>query len=138
MVLKLNILSPERKLLEGEMVDEVTLTSSEGQIQILPGHVSMIGTLDAGMFAYKGGSGASGGVISNGFFEVSNDELTVMAETLELQGEIDLNRAKKDQKAAEEMLRGADLDEHQFKKYQLKLQRALIRQQFSGKDVGET
>lgn len=137
MALRLNILSPERKLLEGELVDEVTLTSGEGQIQILPGHVPMIGTLDAGLFGYKSSAGVTTGAISNGFFDVNNDELTVMAETLELQGEIDINRALKAQKSAEEMLKGAELDEHKFRKYQLKLQRALIRQHVSGKDSGE-
>ncbi|HAR44141.1 MAG TPA: F0F1 ATP synthase subunit epsilon, partial [Bdellovibrionales bacterium] len=52
----------------------------------------------------------------------------VTAETLELKAEIDVNRAKKAQKLAEDALKAADLDEKKFKKYQLKLQRSLIRQ----------
>ena len=63
-----------------------------------------------------------------GFFEVKNNEVYVMAETLELKGEIDVNRAKKAQQLAEQTLQAAGLDEHHFKKYQLKVQRSIIRQ----------
>ena len=57
-----------------------------------------------------------------------------MAETIELRKEIDVERAKRAQKIAEDILRDAELDEHRFRKYQLKLQRSLIRQQVAAKD----
>jgi F-type H+-transporting ATPase subunit epsilon len=131
--LKLNVLSPERRLVESILVEEVTLPGSEGQIQILPGHAPMIGSLRTGVFNYKArGKSPVYGVISSGFFEVRDDEVYVMAETIELQNEIDIDRAKKAQELAEQTLQAADLDEHSFKKYQLKLQRALIRQNLAG------
>jgi len=131
--LKLSILSPERRLVESISVEEVTLTGSEGQIQILPGHAPMIATLSTGLFQYRPKSGgAVSGVISSGFFKVEEGELQILAETIELKSEIDVNRAKKAQNLAEETLQAADLDEVQFKKYQLKLQRSLIRQQIAG------
>lgn len=68
------------------------------------------------------------GVISNGFFEVNGDCVMVLAETLELRGEIDVARAKLAQQKAEKALQEAGIDEHRFRKYQLKLQRALLRQ----------
>ena len=131
--LKLKILSPERRILEEAKVEEVTLTGTEGQIQILPGHAAMIGVLETGPFHYRA-SGNEGvwAVISTGFFEVKDDELTILAETLELKSEIDVHRAKKAQQLAEETLKAADLDESQFKKYQLKLQRSLVRQHLIG------
>jgi len=133
--LKLSILSPERRLVEGAVVDEVLLPGSEGQIQILGGHAPFIGVLQAGFFRYRTESKEPvTGVLSAGFFEVQGNEVYVMAETLELQGEIDVNRAKKAQQMAEETLKAADLDEHQFKKYQLKLQRAIIRQQLASQN----
>ncbi len=136
--LKLSILSPERRLIQGAEVSELTLTTSEGQIQVLPGHGAMVGTLSTGPFRYVDNAGTSEvGVISTGFFEVAEDNVTVLAETLELKGEIDVTRAQRAQKNAEEALKDAALDEHQFGKYQLKLQRALIRQQIAGKDHGD-
>ena len=68
-------------------------------------------------------------MVSTGFFEVKSDEITLMAETIELKKEIDLQRAKNAQQKAETALLDAALDEARFRKYQLKLQRALIRQQ---------
>jgi len=131
--LLLSILSPERRLVENVRVQEVTLSGSEGQIQILPGHAAMIGTLETGIFNYQvEGASPVTGVISSGFFEVRDDKISVMAETLELKKEIDLHRAQKAQQQAEETLKEADLDEHKFKKYQLKLQRAIVRQRIGG------
>lgn len=133
--LKLTILSPERRLLENAPVTEVLLNTSEGQVQILPGHAAMMGTLETGVFSFRNVDGhVSTGIITTGFFEVHNDRVKVMAETLELQGEIDVERAKRAQKKAEDILRESDLDEHRFRKYELKLQRALIRQQLGGRE----
>jgi F-type H+-transporting ATPase subunit epsilon len=137
MSLKLSVLSPERKLIESALVEEVTLPTSEGQIQILPGHATMIGLLETGVVSYRLPDGVTvSGVISTGTFEVKDDLLTVLAETLELAKEIDVARAQRAQKTAEDALRDAALDEHQFKKYQFKLQRALVRQQIAGKEHG--
>lgn len=131
--LKLNILSPERRLLDGFEVAVVTLPGAEGQIQVLPGHVPMVSVLNTGVFTYTLPNGThESGFISTGFVEVLNDEVTVLAETLELKGEIDLSRARRAQERAEQELQGASLDEQKFRKYELKLQRAVIRQQFAG------
>jgi F-type H+-transporting ATPase subunit epsilon len=128
--LRLTLLSPERRLLEGATVDSLLLTGSEGQIEILPGHA-----LETGFFNYKvpGDSSNHGGVISSGFFEVHDNKVVVMAETLELKGEINVERARKAQGLAEQTLKEAALDPDKFNKYQLKLQRSLIRQQVAGK-----
>lgn len=133
--MNLTILSPERHVLEVVQVDEVTIPTSEGEVQILPGHAGMVGTLETGVLSYSvQGSSPSVGVVTSGFFEMTGDLLTVMAETFEYKSEIDVARAMKAEKLAEEMLKDANLDEHQFKKYQLKLQRALVRQQLATKE----
>jgi F-type H+-transporting ATPase subunit epsilon len=130
--LKLSVLTPERRLVENVLVEEVMLPTSEGQIQLLPGHASLIGTLETGFFRFSAPEKPETfGVISSGFFQVKEGEVYVMAETLELKVEIDVERAKKAQQQAEETLKAAELDDHQFKKYQLKLQRSLIRQQIA-------
>lgn len=133
--LKLNILSPERRLADQIDVRSVTVQGAEGQLNILPGHAAMVSTLDTGVFEYELAHGEKErGFISTGFLKIVGGEVTVLAETLELQSEIDYSRAKEAQKKAQEELTAADLDEHKFNKYQLKLQRSLIRQQLSGKE----
>lgn len=130
---KLSIFAPERKLTEDEMVTSVMVTTTEGETEILPGHANLIAALDTGKFEYRLSDGKTvHGVISSGFVSVTDGSVKVVAETLELPHEIDKNRAKAAQEKAEKMLVDASLDEHQFKKYQLKLQRAVIRQNIVG------
>ena len=125
----LSILAPERRLIEGERVVSATLTTTEGEIQILPGHANMVAQLEPGRFSYTPrGEKPVNGVISSGFVNVENGSVKVVAETIELASEIDLNRAKTAQANAEKQLSAAALDEQSFKKYQLKLQRSIIRQ----------
>ena len=134
--MKLTILSPEKKIANEIEVSSVTLPGSEGQIQILPEHADMIGTLETGEFSYVVGAGASSrGVISSGFFEVRGGAVTVSAETCELAGDIDLTRAKTAQRKAEGALQDPELDMKLFRKYELKLQRALIRQHVAGQEL---
>jgi len=132
-MLNLTILSPEKKVADKIQVKSVTLPGSEGQIQVFQEHTHMVGTLETGPFAYEPANGNSVvGVISHGFFEVKADEISVMAETCELASEIDANRARTAQKKAEGALLDPQLDPKNFRKYELKLQRALIRQQIAG------
>lgn len=124
----LSILAPERKLLQNEAVESLIITTAEGEVEILPGHADMISALETGRFVYRSSKGKTVGVISTGFVNVEGGAVKVIAETIELAGEIDKNRAKQAQANAEKRLSEAGLDEHAFRKYQLKLQRAIIRQ----------
>lgn len=131
--MKLTIVSPEKRIASAIEVSSITLPGSEGQIQILPGHADMIGTLETGEFAFEKASGEKTmGAMSSGFFEVHADLILVTAETCELSPEIDVNRARSAQKKAESALKDPELDPTLFRKYELKLQRALIRQQIAG------
>ncbi len=132
--MRLTLLSPERRLINDAEVQTVSLTGSEGQIQIMPGHASLLGSLVSGSFSYQMvGKELTTGFISTGFFEVNEDQVVVTAETVELQSEIDPARAREAQLKAEKILQDASLAPDHFRKYQLKLQRALIRQQLSEK-----
>ena len=50
--LKLKIITPEKTVLE-EMVDQVTLPTTEGEITILPGHIALVSALKAGDLVAK-------------------------------------------------------------------------------------
>ncbi|MBS1959330.1 MAG: ATP synthase F1 subunit epsilon [Bdellovibrionales bacterium] len=126
---QLSILAPERRLTENEAVSSLILTTAEGEIEILSGHVDMVSKLETGRFVYKAKEGKIvSGVISSGFVNVQDGTVKVIAETIELPNEIDRARAKQAQLNAEKKLQDASLGVHEFKKYQLKLHRAIIRQ----------
>ncbi len=124
------VLSPERKLLENMEISKAKFKTSEGEVEILPGHISIIGTLEAGLFdfVHSKDGGSTKGVFSSGFYRLSGNTLTVTAETIELKGEISVDRARAAQAKALQMLKEASLSEEDFRKYELKLQRAVIRQ----------
>jgi F-type H+-transporting ATPase subunit epsilon len=71
--LKLKIVTPERLILE-EMVDGVTLPTTEGEITVLPDHVPLIAGLASGdVVALSGGEHIPMAVVG-GFIEVKKDD----------------------------------------------------------------
>jgi F-type H+-transporting ATPase subunit epsilon len=125
----LSILAPERRLLEGERAASLIVTTSEGEIEILPGHANLVAVLETGRFVYTlRGEKPVTGVISSGFLNVEDGSVKVVAETIEVAKEINLERAKKAESKAEAELAKGTLDEATSKKFQMKLQRAEIRQ----------
>ena len=134
---KLTVLTPEKRVIEGTEVSITTLSTSEGQIQVLPGHAPMVGFLAPGVCDWLTTDATKQvGAISFGFFEVRDDTLTVLAETFEQPTEVNLERARKAQARAEQALGVGRGDHLGFKKQQLKLQRALIRQQVARHEGG--
>jgi F-type H+-transporting ATPase subunit epsilon len=135
----LTIVSPERRVVDKLPVASVTLPGVEGQIQILDGHADFLGLLETGPFAYSPvDQPARSGVISFGYFRITGSLIEVVSETLEYAEEIDLERARKAQKAAETVLSGKSASVDTFRKQELKLQRALIRQHSAAIDTGRT
>ena len=99
-------------------------------MEILVNHVPLVGLLDTGIFSYQVFSKElEYGFISTGIFEISNNHVKILAKTLELAEEINLQRAILAQKKALEALEKTSLSTATLKKYELKLKRALLRQQ---------
>ena len=130
-MIELDIVTPVKKLLEGAKVGEVRLPAIKGEVQILPGHTELLTLLDTGILSFSLDGRERKFAISWGFAEIRMDRVIVLAETAEDSSGIDLGRAKAAQKKAEETLTEV-LPEGNFKKYQLKLQRAIIRQKVVG------
>ena len=103
--IELIIVTPERQLLR-ETVTEVTLPGADGQLGVLPGHAPLITELGIGELTYrsKGGAQSDPIAIIIGFAGVLGERVTVLAETAERAGEINLERAEKAKKRAEERL----------------------------------
>ncbi len=131
-VLDLSGFSPEGVFIKGVEVKEITITTLEGEIQILPGHASMISALDTGIFSYITTSGKNEiGLTSSGFLEVSGNKVSILAELIERRQDIKYEQAKETQKLVEEELSRGCVDQQSFKELELKLKRAIIRQQIA-------
>ena len=113
MPLTLAIVTAERQVLSEEGLDAVIAPGSEGQLGILPRHAPLMTMLEHGELRARRGAEEIVIAISGGFLEVHDDVVTVLADTAEQAEEIDVERAERARRQAEEMLRsqpaGADL-----------------------------
>ena len=88
-----------------ESVDEVEAPGILGHFGVLPGHRPFMSQLRAGELRYRQGKEDHFVAVHWGFAEVLPYKVTVLVETAELAGDIDLERAETAKKRAEERMR---------------------------------
>jgi F-type H+-transporting ATPase subunit epsilon len=133
----LEVVTPERSVLSVE-VDEVSAPGALGYFGVLPGHTPFITTLGQGELGYRIGNRWEYLAITWGYAEVLANKVTILTETAEMAEEIDIERAERAKRRAEERLRewsttAADID---FERAAAALERAVIRLQVAHKRVG--
>ncbi|MFM8312904.1 MAG: ATP synthase F1 subunit epsilon [Deltaproteobacteria bacterium] len=129
-MLKIDIVTPTRKLVDGAPADSVKLPGAKGELQVLDGHTDLLTLLSTGPLVFVKDGKERKFSVSYGFAEIRNNKVLVLADTVEESKDIDKARAQAAQKRAEQALMGT-LSESDFKKQQLKLERALVRQHIS-------
>ena len=122
----LSIVTPE-KLLVSEEVDQVNVPGSEGDLGILYNHAPILTNLRSGQLSYEKEGETIALVVSGGYLEVTDNRITILAETGEFLHEIDRERAERAQAQAEELLGKTDISEEEFIEAQKKLFRAIAR-----------
>jgi len=101
--LQLEIVTPDRALAREE-VDEVVVPGSEGELGILPGHTPLLATLKVGEIWYRQGGEKHYLAVAFGFVEVLPDRVTILAQVAERPQDIDVERAERAKRRAEERL----------------------------------
>lgn len=101
--LQLEIVTPDR-LLVNEQVEEVEIPGKSGYLEALPLHAPLITELMPGDLSYKKGGTVVHLAVSWGFAEVLPDKVTVLAQTAERPGEINVQRAQEAKTRAEQAL----------------------------------
>jgi len=131
--LTLEIVTPERALVT-EQVDEVELPGAEGYFGVLPGHTPLLAALQVGELWYRVGQERHYLAVAFGFAEVLPERVTVLAQVAERAQDIDIERAERARKRAEEQLAQAskpvDMD---FERSRIALMKSLIRLQVAGR-----
>ncbi len=103
------VVTAERELYDGE-ADIVIAPGTEGELGILPRHAALLTTLKVGEMLIRLGGAEEPLFVSGGFLEVSNNTVTVLAETAERAEEIDQARAEAARRRAQEHLAQARSD----------------------------
>jgi F-type H+-transporting ATPase subunit epsilon len=126
MPLHLEIVTPER-LAYSDEVDMVLVPGSEGELGILPHHTPLVSLLGVGELKIRKGGSEEVFAIAGGFLQVRPDKVVVMAETAEIDSDIDLERAQKARAEAEKALEGGFVEGADLSAARAELQRALVR-----------
>ena len=124
--LKLSVVTPQKQLISEE-VDQVNAPGSEGDFGILYDHAPFLTNLRSGQLSYENDGESTTLVIGGGYLEVTDNRVTILAETGEFVHEIDRERAERARSQAEEKLSNPDLSEEEFSETQKKLFRAIAR-----------
>jgi F-type H+-transporting ATPase subunit epsilon len=119
----LDIVTPEQKVYSKE-VDMVITRAADGEIGILPQHTPLVSPLSITVVRAKNDGSEEQIAISGGFLEVRPDNVTILAETAELSGNIDVGRAEAAVTRAKERISGHDGD---LARAELALTRAMNR-----------
>jgi F-type H+-transporting ATPase subunit epsilon len=136
--LKLKIVTPERLVLE-EMVDQVSLPTTEGEITILPEHIPLIAGLASGDVVAVVNSEHVPMAVVGGFVEIKNNEkgeteVAVLADFAEHVSQISDEAIEKAKARAEELKKLMENKEHvDFEHFAVELERSLNRVKIADK-----
>ena len=122
----LKIVTPDGCAFNGE-VKSLVVRTTEGEVGILRNHSNFVSTIAYGMVRITMPDGSvRAGACMNGFVSVSNNEVSVVATTMEYADEIDAARAARAKEKAERMLAEKKSGEDLLLA-EMKLKRALNR-----------
>lgn len=126
--MKFQIVTPERVVL-AEEIDQITLTTEDGEITVLPHHIPLVTNLKPGELHYVKGGEDFAVAISGGFGVVKDDgTVVVLADTAEHAHEIDVKRAEEAKVRAEQLMAEPRRQEDvNFAALQMQLEKALVR-----------
>lgn len=121
---KLNFVTPDKKIVADQELDEITLPAYAGELNILPGHAPLMTTLTAGILKYRLKNGESRKVaIGWGYCQVSPEGVNVLAETAVAEGEIDTKVVNEHLKSQQAKLSTEVLDDQAWENVQNEIAR---------------
>ncbi len=123
--LHVEVVTAERELYNGE-ANLVSAPGTEGRLGILPRHAALLTTLAPGELRIELNGAEEPLFVSGGFLEVSNDSVTVLADTAEHAEEIDEARAEEARRRAAERLQNVESETERVE-LQAALERAISR-----------
>jgi F-type H+-transporting ATPase subunit epsilon len=132
----LTLVTPEKKLVTGQEIEELFIPGFKGELDIHPGHAPLMTTIETGILRYrlKGDARVHSVAISWGYAQVNPGGVSVLAETAERPEEIDVERVKTTLKNAESRLAGQNEAPELIEKLQRKVHRARARLEVAGRN----
>jgi F-type H+-transporting ATPase subunit epsilon len=124
--LNLDIVTPSKSVFKG-IIKSITVPGTNGRFQVLKNHAPIVSTFEVGMVKVDlPDSKENYYATAGGTIEVLDNEIIVLADSIELVNEIDVERAEKAKQRAEERLASKTSDINIFRA-EAALERALNR-----------
>lgn len=124
-LLHLDIIDQEKQLLSRD-VEMVLVPTEMGQIGILPGHISLFASLEAGELIVTNNGKESIFAVSGGFVDVNHDKVTILANSAIDSQNIDIKKVEEAKKKAQETMNKKQLSEREYKLAEADLRRAIL------------
>lgn len=127
-VLSVSIVTPDGRVYEHEST-LIVVTTTVGQLGILPNHVPLIAALDISQARVKYDDTEDRIAVNGGFIEFSNNVATIVADSAERQADIDVSRAESARQRAQAALTKAheEHDTDTLARAEVALRRAINR-----------
>ncbi|MBT4850029.1 ATP synthase F1 subunit epsilon [Candidatus Parcubacteria bacterium] len=124
---KLKIVTPEKVLFEDEVL-QASISTTMGQITVLPNHIPLVSQLAPGEVLVRfNGTDESLMAVSGGIVEILPDQMVILADTAERAEDIDEARAEEARKKAEEVLKTKTTDAEQFAMFTALMEKEMAR-----------
>jgi len=124
--LTLNLITPQKQVLQELPVESVVLPALSGEMGVLAGHIPMVVQLSIGSLRYKTNGKEEEFAVMGGFAEITHQTVNVFAEGADLAEEIDEEEEKQKIKRAKASLSNKDAD-IDFELAELEIKQALAR-----------
>ena len=123
---QLEVISPERVFYTGD-VEMVELTTIEGEIGVYADHIPLTTILAPGVMTITESADVlKEAAVLEGFMEITQDKVTILAQSCEWPDEIDLNRANEAKARAERRIKSNDSNVN-MARAELALKKSLVR-----------
>ena len=132
----LEIVTPDG-LIVSSKVEEAVIPGTLGDFGVLPGHTPFLTSLRIGELHYRRGEKEQFLAINRGFAEVTPTKTTILADTAEPAGEIDIQRAQLARDRAEEQLKTLSRSDPIYPQEREALERAKVRLKVAEKATRE-
>ncbi len=104
MKLQITVVTPEKKLLEQE-ADEIIIPTTEGEIAVLPEHISLLSQIAPGTLQIKLNGKTDHLAVMGGFLEVGHNKVTILADYAVHAKDISTGKAQEAKERAERAMR---------------------------------
>jgi len=124
--INLEIITPE-KIIYKDSVDSITIPGTIGMFQVLKDHAPLMSTIDIGVITLKKDDENTYLTTAGGTIEVLNNNVLILADSVEVIEDIDADRAERARKRAEERLEKKKEKEIDVLRAELALRKAINR-----------